>query len=189
MGLQSGLIPMLTGWVQWCTTTVDPAAGCKCISSFVGTVPEGHPGRFPQLRRGQGQCTLWAHTSDRQHYSSCKGILSSSSPSRSTPTPPTSYCSLEPNLGASTPTTGEQTLPLTGMWQPQSKEEALFNIQCSCRHCNINHTPCQENNSQHTLRKADECIHTMNSPHIKNIRLMQATQGWSPHKNSSSRPQ
>ena len=99
----------------------------------------------------------------------------SSSPSRSTPVPPTSYCSLEPNLGASTPTTGEQTPPLTGMWQPQSKEEALFNTQCSCSHCNINHTPCQENNSQHTLRKAVEGIHTINSPHVKNIRLMQAT--------------
>ena len=29
------------------------------------------------------------------------------------------------DLGASTPTTREQTLPLTGQWQPQSKEDAL----------------------------------------------------------------
>ena len=34
------------------------------------------------------------------------------------PVPPTSHHSLEPDLGASTPTTGEQTLTLTGLWQP-----------------------------------------------------------------------
>ena len=111
---------------------------------FVSTVPEGHPGWLPpfsQLRWGWGQCqhqcTLWAHTvDDRQHHkahfmvdSSQGEILSDSSPSGSTLVPPTPHCSSETDLGASTPTTGEQTLHLTGLWQPQSKEEALLNIQ------------------------------------------------------------
>ena len=39
-------------------------------------------------------------------------------------------CSIETGLGASAPTHREQTLSLTGRWQPQSKEEALLNIQC-----------------------------------------------------------
>ena len=46
--------------------------------------------------------------------------------------PHTAYqkCSSEMELGASTATNREQTLPWTGQWQPQSKEEALLNIQC-----------------------------------------------------------
>ena len=34
------------------------------------------------------------------------------------------------NISASTPITGEQTLPLTRLWQPWSNEEGLVNIQC-----------------------------------------------------------
>ena len=97
---------------------------------------------FPQQRWGRGQCqqqcTFWACTpGDRRCYrahvqvdNSWGGIHSSSFPSGSSPVPPTSHHSLGLDLGASTSTTGEQTLPLIGLWQPQSKEEALPNIQC-----------------------------------------------------------
>ena len=43
------------------------------------------------------------------------GICSTSFPSRSTPVPPISHHSLEPDLGASTTTAGELTLPMTGL--------------------------------------------------------------------------
>ena len=62
--------------------------------------------------------------------SSWGGTCNGSSPRGSAPVLPTSHHSLEPDLGISTTTTGEQTLPLTGLWHPQSKEEALPNIQC-----------------------------------------------------------
>ena len=83
----------------------------------------------------QQQWPLWAHTPGGKwsHRITCpRGQLlgrtcSSSFPRGSVPILPTSHCRLEP-LGASTPTTGEQTLLATG--QPQSKQEALFNIQC-----------------------------------------------------------
>ena len=58
------------------------------------------------------------------------GICSGSFPSENAPVPPTSHCSLEPDLGASTPITVEQTLPPTGLWQPQSKREVLPNNLC-----------------------------------------------------------
>ena len=54
-----------------------------------------------------------------------------SCPSRSTPILPASNRSSEADVEASTPTAGKQTLPLTGLWQPQSKEEDLLNSQCS----------------------------------------------------------
>lgn len=50
--------------------------------------------------------------------SACLGILGSSSPSGSTLVPPTSRRNSETDLGASTPTSGEQMLPQTGLWQP-----------------------------------------------------------------------
>ena len=43
------------------------------------------------------------------------GICSGSFPSENVPVPPTTHCSLEPHLGASTPTTVEQTLPPAGL--------------------------------------------------------------------------
>ena len=97
---------------------------------------------FPQRRQGRGQCQqqciLWAHALGNRWWhrvpvpvdSPWRGIWSSSFPRGSAPVPPTSQCSLELDLGASTPTTGKQTLLSIGLWQPQSKEEALPNIQC-----------------------------------------------------------
>ena len=112
-------------------------------STFVSTALEGHPSQLPvfsQLRQVQQQHQAWSvHTTGgtwhhRAHVlvgSSWGGIHSGSIPSRSIPVPPTSHHSLEPNLMASGPTTGEEhTLPPTGLWQPQSKEEAPSNIQC-----------------------------------------------------------
>ena len=110
---------------------------------FVNTAPEGHQGwfpAFPWLRQGQGQCqkqcTLWACAmGDRQHHRmhssvESRGLLSGSSHKRSAPIPPTSHHSSGMDLETSTPTTKEQTLPLAGLWQQQSKEEAPFSIQC-----------------------------------------------------------
>ena len=70
-------------------------------------------------------------------------IHSGSFPRGSTPVPPTLHYSLESDLGASTPTAGEQILPPMGMWQPQSKEEALPNIQCRLWSPQYQHTPYQ----------------------------------------------
>lgn len=42
--------------------------------------------------------------------------------------PPNTHSEMD--LGACTPTAGELNWPLTGLWQPQSKKEALLNIQC-----------------------------------------------------------
>ena len=49
------------------------------------------------------------------------GTHSGSFPSGSAPVLPTSHCSLELDLGVSTPTMGEQTLPPTGLCHPQSR--------------------------------------------------------------------
>ena len=134
--------------VSRCMTTAGLGTRLQWVwaGRFVSTVPEGHPDLFPAfpgLRQCRGQCqqqcTLWAHaTRDKWHHrahfhvdSSCGGILSVSSPSRSAPVMPTSHRSSETDLRTSTPTTGEETLMPTGMWQPQSKEEAPFNIQSS----------------------------------------------------------
>ena len=86
----------------------------------------------------QQQWSLWVHTpGGRWHHRIRrpgghllgKNTHSGSFPSENALVLPTSQCSLEPDLGASTPTVGEQTLTPTGLWQPQSREEALPNIQ------------------------------------------------------------
>ena len=91
----------------------------------------------------QGQCqqqwSLWVRTpGGKQHRRithptdiSWGWRWSGSFPSGRAPVSPTSHHSLEPDLGASIPTTREQTLPPTDLWQSQSKEEAPPNIQCS----------------------------------------------------------
>ena len=113
--------------------------------------------------------------------SPCGETHSGSFPSRSTPVLSTSHHSTpHPELdpGVSTPTTGEQTLPLTELWQPQSQEEALPNIQCRLQSPQHQTHPYQGDNS-HTLRKTVAGIYTKNSPCTKNTGLTQFTQGCS----------
>ena len=110
---------------------------------------------------------------------SCRGILSGSSPSGSAPVPPTSHCSPETDLGASTQTTGEQTLPSTGLYNHRAKRRPCSTSSAGSGHHNTNHTPYQGDISQHTMRKDVAGIHTKNSPCTKNIKLMEATQGCS----------
>ena len=64
------------------------------------------------------------------------------------------------NFRASTPTTEEQTLSLTGQWQPQSREEALPQSSTGSRYSNTNHIPYQGDNRQHTLREDVAGVHT-----------------------------
>ena len=45
------------------------------------------------------------------------------------PSTTTHKCSSETNMRDSAPTIRKQSLPLTGKWEPQKKEEALLNIQ------------------------------------------------------------
>ena len=108
-----------------------------CTSVWVKTTSKSHQGQFlthPQLRRGleqwQQQCTtLWTHTNgERGHYraysqvnSSRGGLFHDFSPSGSVPISPTSHHILKTDLGAPTPTTMEQTLPLKGSGNHRAK--------------------------------------------------------------------
>ena len=114
------------------------------------------------------QCTSWDHTTGDRWLQSAlpRGQLLGintqcllSSPSRSTPVLTTSHHSSEIYLQTSIPTTGKQILHLRGLWQPQSKEEALINMQSRL---------CSQHKSHHN--QGD------NSHYTKNMRLTQATQ-------------
>lgn len=60
---------------------------------------------------GDGWCHRVACPSKQALQRNTQQLLSRGS----APVSPTSHCSLEPDLGALTPTTGEQTLPPTGL--------------------------------------------------------------------------
>ena len=142
---------------------------------------------------GEHECTLWAHLmGDRWHHrthvwadSSWGGIHSSFCPRGRALVLSTSHNSLELDLGVSTPTTGEQMLPTTGLWQPQSKEEALPNIQSRLQSPHTNHTLYEGDNTQHTLNKNMTVIYTWHQNFWTHIGYT----GTLPHKNSPSRPQ
>ena len=111
-----------------------------CTDDFVKTMPEGYQGwlsAFPRLRKGQGQCkqqcSLWAHaTGDRWQNSTVNGeqlwqrnaqwLFSqwkSSNPANFTP-------QIRNTAQKWISRAREQTLSLTGLWEPTSKEEALL---------------------------------------------------------------
>ena len=81
------------------------------------------------------------------------------------------------------PTTKEQTLPITGLWQPQSRGgHAQLPVQALVT---TRGTPLyQGDKSQHTLRKEVAGIHTKNSPHTKNVKTWRL-QGMLPQKDPS----
>ena len=74
---------------------------------------------------------------------------------------------IEPNLRASTPTPGEQTLPLIRQHQPWNREEVLPHALHRIGSYNTNHISYQGDSDQYTLRKDVAGIHTKINPCTK----------------------
>lgn len=106
-----------------------------CESSCMPKGPLGQLPKYPKWRqplRAIPATVIFVSVHNRWQAMSESHILvdsfwgriwSSSFPRESAPVPHNSHYTLEPDLGASAPTTEEQTQPLTGLWQPQSKED------------------------------------------------------------------
>ena len=120
-----GSVPMDLHWWLWTQRLRDTQVDCL------------HSHGWGEAEGSANNCVLSVHpTGDRWHQSALPSeqllrrntqwLLSQWK--CSSPTYPT--LQLRNRLGVSTPTTREQTLSLTGLWQPQSKEEAPLNIQC-----------------------------------------------------------
>ena len=101
----------------------------------------------------------------------CRGIF----PRGRAPAQPSSYHGLEPDLGAFAPTTGDQTVPWQGCNNHRTKRRPHPTSVAGSGYHNNNHTFYQGDNTLQTLRKDVAGIHTKNSPHTKNIGLMQVT--------------
>ena len=131
----------------------------------------------------------------RQHHRiACTGryllgkTCSGSFPRERAPIPPTSHYRSELDLGASIPTTREQTLPSTGLWQPEAKRRTHPTHSAGSGLHNTNTPLYQGNKGQHTLKKHAARIYTKNSPCTKNVGLTVYTESL-PYRNSPSRPQ
>ena len=144
----------------------------------------------PVAEMGQGTCssglcgcahwvadiiTEWWATShvlvDSSWGRTCRGIFRRGR----APATPSSYCGLEPDLGAFVPTTGDQTVPWQGRNNQRAKRRLRPTSSAGSGYCNSNHTFYQGNNSLQTPRKDVAGIYTKNSPHTKNIGLKQVT--------------
>ena len=105
------------------------------------------------------------------------GVPGGSSP-RALPVPPASHHSAETYLGPSGPATKEQTLPLSGCNNHRTGTRSCSVSSRGSGHHYSSHTLFLEENGQHALRKEVAVIHNKNSPSTKNIKPMQARQGW-----------
>ena len=71
---------------------------------------------------------------------------------------------------------GSRSCPWQGCDSHRAKRRPHSISSTGSGHHNTSHTTYQRDSGQHTLRKETAGIHTKNSPHTKNIRLMQAPQ-------------
>ena len=144
MRLQLSPVPDLHGSALeagWAQCLRDIWADCLHIHGW-GTA-KGRAQRQCPLGVGTvGDAWQYKHTSCTSWCSSCEGILTGSSPSWSTPSHLLTL-QIRERAGASTPTTGEQILPWTGLWKSQSKDKTLLNILTSSGHT-TSHDPIRQ---------------------------------------------
>ena len=133
----------------------------------------------------QQQCILWACTTVTGYYTT-EHTPQWTAPAEQYSVGPfpnsasvstTLYSSSETDLWASTPTSREETLPLRGLWN--CKEEAPTEHPVQALVTTPVTPPYQGDNSKHWLREQAAGFRMKISPHTKNIKPTQATQGWS----------
>lgn len=140
---------------------------------LLSTAAEGHSywlPAFPWLKGGRGYCqqwsTLWAHTmSGRWHHkahilvdSSCGGILSGSSPSRSMPVPCTPHWVLNWIWRFLLQQLGSRSCPWQGCDSHRIKRRPQSTYSAGSGHHSTN--PYEGEKSQHILRNDMAGIHT-----------------------------
>ena len=129
---------------------------CGCSHQVAGSITESHVLRH----------SSWGET--------CSGSF----PRGSAPVPPASHHSLEPDLGTSTTTTGEQTLPPCRAVTSTKQRGGPTQHPLQALVTTATNTP-PIKGTRATLRKEMASIHTKNSPHTRNFGFKQATQGHS----------
>ena len=108
--------------------------------------------------------------------SSCSGICHDSSPCRGAPVSSTSHCSFQKWTWGLLFQLRSRPCYWQGCENHRANRGHCLTSHVGSGHHNTNHTSHQGDNSQYTLRKDVAGIHTKNSPHTKNIRLMESTQ-------------
>lgn len=187
----------LPGWVQvcdysrfWCLTSMDlpwwfcehsayriPKQTACILTAEAGQRALPNTVSFVSLQNG---------LTNRQHHtghfpvdSSYGRILNGSSSNRSTPVPSPHTTAQKWIWELLFQQLGSRPGPQQGCDNHRAKKRPHSTSRAGAGHHYINHIHYQGDNSQHTWRKRVAATHTRNSPHNKNIRCTQATQGWS----------